>query len=179
VSGTIVAVPGARLRSLLAVLAVHAPEVVSVDALQAALWGDEPPSTNALQKLVSKLRRAVPVNASTLNPAGPPELVTTGMMGDDFCIDENTDVAYVTTHRQNTIERVALEPHSHPARQTVAGEPFDPQLIGPASCTWLRGAGDYGSVAYITTDGGSLRRPRITSSGRRGSSEPSSVERPG
>jgi predicted ATPase/DNA-binding SARP family transcriptional activator len=62
VDGTVVPVPGARLRSLLAVLAVRAPEVVSVDALQAALWGDEPPSTNALQKLVSKLRRVLPVD---------------------------------------------------------------------------------------------------------------------
>jgi hypothetical protein len=111
--------------------------------------------TSTAQKLFMR----VPVDPATLDPAGAPELVTTGMMADDFCIDENADVAYVTTHRQNTIERVALEPHSNPARQTFAGKPFDLRLIGPASCAWLRGAGDYGAVAYITTDGGFTSPP--------------------
>jgi hypothetical protein len=32
------------------------------------------------------------------------------MMGDDFCIDDNAGVAYIATHRQNTIDRVSLNP---------------------------------------------------------------------
>jgi hypothetical protein len=31
------------------------------------------------------------------------------MWGDDLIIDEDADFAYVSTHRQNTIERIALE----------------------------------------------------------------------
>jgi hypothetical protein len=40
------------------------------------------------------------------------------------------------THRQDTIERVPLDPHSGQARQTMAGKPFDEQLIGPSSIAW-------------------------------------------
>jgi hypothetical protein len=31
-------------------------------------------------------------------------------MFDDFCIDEDTEVLYLTTHRQNTIDRVSMNP---------------------------------------------------------------------
>ena len=60
--GAPVDIPGTRLRLLLAVLLVHANEVVPVDRLADALWGDSPPAgvTNALQKLVSNLRRVLP-----------------------------------------------------------------------------------------------------------------------
>jgi predicted ATPase/class 3 adenylate cyclase len=48
-------------RRLLAVLVVHANEVVSNDRLVAVLWGDEPPptATHTLQGLVSRLRTTV------------------------------------------------------------------------------------------------------------------------
>lgn len=53
---------GARLRTLLARLAIDAGRVVSVDALALALWSDDVPAdqTNAVQTLVSRLRRALP-----------------------------------------------------------------------------------------------------------------------
>jgi hypothetical protein len=41
----------------------------------------------------------VRVDENTHYPAGEPEFVAGGMMGDDFCIDENAGVAYVATHR--------------------------------------------------------------------------------
>jgi hypothetical protein len=41
----------------------------------------------------------------------------------------------------------------------VAGDPFDEQLIGPSSAAWGRRLGDYGRIAYITTDGGLLAPP--------------------
>jgi hypothetical protein len=77
------------------------------------------------------------------------------MMGDDFCIDENGGVAYVTTHRENTIDRVSLEPSLNgDGRHSVAGDPFTEELIGPSAGAWGRGPGDYGRTAYFLTDGG-------------------------
>ena len=50
-----------RQRQLLAILLLHANEVVSSDRLTDALWGAEPPATAAktLQVYVSRLRRAL------------------------------------------------------------------------------------------------------------------------
>ena len=52
---------GARLRGLLIRLAVDVPRPVSQATLVEALWGEEPPldPANALQSLVSRLRRAL------------------------------------------------------------------------------------------------------------------------
>ena len=99
----------------------------------------------------------VPVDPHTLDPAGAPEFVAGGTMADDFCLDEAAGVAYVTTHRENTLDRVPLQPGG--ARQVVAGDPFNDQLAGPSSAAWGRRPGDYGRVAYITTDGGLVAPP--------------------
>jgi DNA-binding SARP family transcriptional activator len=57
-----ITLPGVRLRTLLARLALDAGRPVTADALIDAVWGDTPPSgaLNALQTLVSRLRRALP-----------------------------------------------------------------------------------------------------------------------
>jgi len=57
----VVVVTGAKLRALVAVLALHAGRAVPADQLVDALWGEDPPSAarNGLQGLVSKLRRAL------------------------------------------------------------------------------------------------------------------------
>lgn len=54
-------VSSAKERLLLAVLVVHANEMVSADRLIEALWGAEPPATaaNTLQTYISHLRRAL------------------------------------------------------------------------------------------------------------------------
>ena len=59
--GTRVSVPGAKERLLLAVLAVNAPHVVSVDRLVEELWSGEPPRTavKSLQAHVVRLRTAL------------------------------------------------------------------------------------------------------------------------
>ncbi len=57
-----------------------------------------------------KLLMRVAVDPATLEPAGAPELVVAGRMGDDFCIDEDAGVLYLTTHRQNTIDRISMDP---------------------------------------------------------------------
>jgi hypothetical protein len=107
-----------------------------------------------------KLFMRVAVDPVTHEPAGEPEFVAGGTMADDFCIDEDAGVAFVTTHRENTIDRVPLEPADPSApRMCVAGEPFTEQLIGPSSAAWGRGPGDYGQVAYVTTDGGTTAPP--------------------
>jgi len=101
----------------------------------------------------------VPVRPRTHDPAGAPEFIAGGVMADDFCLDEEAGVAYVTTHRQNTVDRVSLQPDGNGARQIVAGEPFDEQLVGPSSAAWGRQPGDYGRVASVTTDGGLIAPP--------------------
>jgi hypothetical protein len=52
-----------------------------------------------------------------------------------------------------------LQPGGNGARQIVAGEPFDEQLVGPSSAAWGRQPGDYGRVASVTTDGGLIAPP--------------------
>ncbi len=66
-----VEVSGARLRTLLVRLALDAGRPVPASALVDAVWGDRPPAdeANALQTLVSRLRRA-------LGDAAPVEPVT-------------------------------------------------------------------------------------------------------
>jgi hypothetical protein len=111
--------------------------------------------TSTAQTLFMRVR----VDPRTLKPASAPELIARGHLWDDFDLDESAGVAYITTHRQNTIERVPLDPHSGQTEQTLAGVPFDPLLVGPSDFAWGRGPEDVGSVAYITTDGGLTAPP--------------------
>jgi sugar lactone lactonase YvrE len=110
--------------------------------------------TSTGQKLFMRAR----ADPQTHDPAGTPELVDNGTMADDFCIDEDASVAYVTTHRENTIDRVLLEPNGG-SRRSVAGKPFNELLLGPSSAAWSRVPGEYGRVAYFTTDGGQTAPP--------------------
>ena len=107
--------------------------------------------TTTVQKRFSRVR----VDARTLEAVGEPELVAGGMMGDDFMIDEDADVAYVTTHRENSIQRLSLQPGRE--NICVVGNPVDELLIGPTAGAWGRQAGDMGKVAYFTSDGGMKR----------------------
>jgi predicted ATPase/DNA-binding SARP family transcriptional activator len=71
-------ISGARLRLLLTVLALEAPRPVSARTLVDALWGDESPAdeTNALQSLVSRLRKAL----------GDADLVKASPAGYQLCV---------------------------------------------------------------------------------------------
>ena len=108
---------------------------------------------------VLKLFMRVRIDLETLAPIGVPEYVGGGTMMDDFCIDDEAAVAYIATHRENTIDRVSLEPGQNDVRVSVAGVPFDPELIGPSSGAWSRKSGEEGSVAFFTTDGGTTAPP--------------------
>jgi DNA-binding SARP family transcriptional activator len=63
---------GAKQRALLAVLLLHANEVVSTDRLIDALWGEGPPETalKALQVHVSQLRKALGADVIRTRPPG-------------------------------------------------------------------------------------------------------------
>lgn len=60
--GAVVEVPGARLRALLAALALEPGRIVTRSKLVDWIWGQQPPAdeVNALQALVSRLRRVLP-----------------------------------------------------------------------------------------------------------------------
>ena len=102
-----------------------------------------------------KLLMRVPVDPATFEPAGPPELVVAGRMGDDFCIDEDAGVIYLATHRQNSIDRISMDPGDNSGfPQNVVGDPFTEALVGPCSLAWGRAPGEYGKAAYVISDGG-------------------------
>ncbi|MYS84312.1 BTAD domain-containing putative transcriptional regulator [Embleya scabrispora] len=69
--GRLVTIGGARLRALLIRLVLDPGRPVSADRLIAAVWGDDPPAGagNALQSLISRLRRQLPVELDS-GPAG-------------------------------------------------------------------------------------------------------------
>jgi hypothetical protein len=113
-----------------------------------------------------KLFMRVKVNAETLDAIGEPEHVAVGSEYDDFCIDENAGVAYLTTHRENTIDCASLNPARNSDRFIVAGYPLTEELIGPSSAAWGRLPGENAKVAFVITDGGTaspwpdgVRRP--------------------
>ena len=63
--GGLADVPGARLRALLIALALEAGRVVPKATLVDWIWGEQPPAdaTNALQRLVSRLRKVLPAGS--------------------------------------------------------------------------------------------------------------------
>ncbi|WP_410669560.1 BTAD domain-containing putative transcriptional regulator [Amycolatopsis sp. cmx-4-68] len=65
-------VPGARLRGLLIALALEPGHVVPKTALIDWIWGEQPPTdaTNALQRLVSRLRKVLPEGSVDGLPTG-------------------------------------------------------------------------------------------------------------
>ncbi|ORW97691.1 hypothetical protein AWB92_03300 [Mycobacterium sp. IEC1808] len=112
--------------------------------------------TSTAQKVFMR----VPVDSSTLDPAGAPQFVAAIDNADDFCLDEDAGFAYVTRHRANTIDRVPLAPRHGSEVRHIAGDPFDEMLVGPSSAAWGRGPGEPGRVAFVTTDGGTTAPPQ-------------------
>ncbi|GGP02221.1 hypothetical protein LDL08_38855 [Nonomuraea glycinis] len=137
--------------------AVHLTQTFSipypgVNGVRAAEHSDYVYYTGSWEQIFMR----VAVDPVTHEPVGEPEVVAKGIHAvDDFCMDENSGVAYITTHIDNTLYRVPLDP-STPATEAVVmvGDPIDHQFLGPSSAAWGRGTGDYGRIAYFTTDGG-------------------------
>jgi len=70
--GKTVEVAGSRLRALLIMLALHPGQLVTASQLIEGLWPEEMPASaaNALQALVSRLRRLLPGAVIESRPAG-------------------------------------------------------------------------------------------------------------
>jgi predicted ATPase/DNA-binding SARP family transcriptional activator len=70
--GVFAEVPGARLRGLLIALALESGHVVPKATLVDWIWGERPPSdaANALQRLASRLRKALPTGLVEGQPGG-------------------------------------------------------------------------------------------------------------
>src|SRR5579863_3383952 len=70
--GVVADVPGARLRALLVALALEPGHVVPKATLVDWIWGEHPPpgAANALQRLVSRLRKALPDGSIEGQPDG-------------------------------------------------------------------------------------------------------------
>ena len=70
--GVLADVPGARLRGLLIALALEPGHAVPKATLVDWIWGERPPSdaANALQRLVSRLRKALPEGSVEWQPEG-------------------------------------------------------------------------------------------------------------
>ena len=96
---------GPKQRALLALLLIHANEVVSIDTLIEELWGDSPPRTAPayIQNCVSRLRRVL-----------GPELLETRPPGYVLRVEPETIDA-------RRFERLALEVRDAPARERAAG----------------------------------------------------------
>src|SRR5215471_19405027 len=70
--GVFAEVPGARLRGLLIALALESGRAVPKATLVDWIWGERPPSdaANALQRLASRLRKALPTGSIEGQPGG-------------------------------------------------------------------------------------------------------------
>jgi hypothetical protein len=132
------------------------PEQPGVNGIRYATRTNYLYYTSTSQQLMMRVK----VDPHTLDPADLPEFVAGGREWDDFIIDEEAGVGYVTTHRENTIDRVKLQADGNrEGRIAVAGNPFTDVLVGPSSGAWRRCPGDYGRIAYFITDGGTASLP--------------------
>jgi len=92
--GNEITIAGAKLRALLAILALRVGHVVAAEHLIDALWGEDPPTAvrNGLQGLASKLRRAL----------GAADLVV--RRGDGYILDLPPDAVDVEQFEQRAAE---------------------------------------------------------------------------
>ncbi|MBV1848784.1 BTAD domain-containing putative transcriptional regulator [Catellatospora tritici] len=146
--GAPVALAGARLRTLLIRLALDPGRVVTHAALVDAVWPDDPPANtaNALQALVSRLRRAVPGLEIEPHPAGYRLILAT----------DDLDVTVFEKLRAAGDLDAALALWRGPALAEVAGADFArgtaarlTEQLTSAREERLAAAGDHADLAEI------------------------------
>jgi len=127
-----VVVAGAKLRALVAVLALHVGRVVPAEQIVDALWGENPPAAvrNGLQGLASKLRRAL----------GSAELVA--MRGGGYALELPPEAVDVHRYEQLVAAGQAAAAAGDPSRAVA--------LLGEADSLWR---GDALEVLQRVPDG--------------------------
>ncbi|WP_083873698.1 BTAD domain-containing putative transcriptional regulator [Frankia sp. QA3] len=130
VSAATVDVGGARLRTLLILLALDPGRTVTTQRLVSGLWADEPPAAagNALQALVSRLRRTVPglpveFRATGYRLALPADAVD-AVRFERLVADGRQTLRAGDAARAATLLRAALELWRGPPLADVADAPF-------------------------------------------------------
>ena len=107
--GSPLRVQGAKLRALLAMLALECGRVVPTDRMIEDLWHDDPPAgvANALQGLISKLRRALgSTDIVAMRPPGYVLLIDEGNV-DVYRLDRCVAAARAEVARGDLEEAVA------------------------------------------------------------------------
>lgn len=115
--GASIPVTGARLRTLLIQLALAPSKLVPLAQLVDAVWGDQPPAGagNALQALVSRLRRALPDAVVESRPAGYRLLI------DRDTVDVTQFERLITEVRGSASQRPPSGPPVPCARRSACG----------------------------------------------------------
>ncbi len=125
--GGVVAVPGARLRTLLVALALEPGHAVAKPRLIDWIWAEQPPAdaANALQALVSRLRRLLPDGVLEVAPGGYRLAVDPDAV-DAIRFERLLDRARGDDLRHGDLRREALELwRGEPMRDIGDSAPFD------------------------------------------------------
>ena len=123
---------GARLRALLILLALEPGRVVNAERLIDGVWGDDRPSgeTNALQSLISRLRRAVPGLMIESRPTG-------------YRLDLDPGSVDVVAFERLVAEGRARLAHDADGAETLLAEALDlwrgPALVDVSDADFARG----------------------------------------
>ncbi len=117
---------GMKLRGLLAMLLLHANEVVSVDRLIGALWGEPPPATAvaSLQNRVSELRKLLGREALATHPPGYLLRVEPGQLDLELFERLRAEARGADPEQAASKLREALALWRGPALADLALEPF-------------------------------------------------------
>jgi predicted ATPase/DNA-binding SARP family transcriptional activator len=128
-SGDLLEIRGARLRALLARLALAAGEVVPAATLVGDLWGESAPGTNALHTLVSRLRRDLAGDPSLRShPAGYQLVIARddvdALRGEDLAAQARTALAAPDWATAQTAARSGLALFHGPALSDIGDPPY-------------------------------------------------------
>ncbi len=142
-SGRPVAVVGPRQRAALALLALRAGHVIPADELVDVLWEEEPPANaaNALQTVVSRLRRALGEHALETRPPG-----------------------YVLQAQPDDVDAVRFERLADEGRRALAAGDVARagERLGEALALWQGDPlAEFGDLEFARREAGRLRDRRL------------------